>query len=106
MHISHVLGRLRTGRVPAPAVALLFSLLTVAAMDAHPQERLAVGDQAPEITLAAYLQSPDGAPVRLADLRGYVVVIDFWASWCPGCVAAVDHMNALVERLPDSRWCF
>lgn len=41
----------------------------------------AVGDAAPDVVG----KDRDGEPIRLADSRGKVVVLSFWASWCPPC---------------------
>ncbi len=43
----------------------------------------------------------DGKPVSLADMKGKVVLIDFWATWCPPCVAEVPNLRSLTDRFGE-----
>lgn len=44
------------------------------------------------------LQDLAGDPVRLTDLRGRPVVVNFWATWCPPCVAEHASLQRLARR--------
>jgi peroxiredoxin len=41
----------------------------------------------------------DGKRMRLSDLRGKVVVLNFWATWCPPCVEETPELNRLERRI-------
>ena len=59
---------------------------------------LKAGDAAPPFALEKVLQAPSGAGTDLEILKGQVVVLEFWATWCGPCREALPHLNALVEQ--------
>jgi thiol-disulfide isomerase/thioredoxin len=44
------------------------------------------------------LQTLDGKPVSLASLKGKVVMVNFWATWCVPCRQEMPHLQALYEK--------
>jgi len=62
-----------------------------------PASGVGVGEAAPPLTLA----TAKGDTVALDGLRGQVVYVDFWASWCGPCKRSFPWMNELVQRYGD-----
>ncbi|MCQ4873589.1 TlpA disulfide reductase family protein [Butyricimonas paravirosa] len=60
-------------------------------------KKLAPGSSAPEFELT----TPDGKNLALKDLRGHIVLIDFWASWCGPCIDEMPNVKALYEKYHD-----
>jgi thiol-disulfide isomerase/thioredoxin len=52
------------------------------------------GTTAPSISMQTY----DGKKMSLTDLRGKVVMLDFWATWCPPCQAEMPHLIKLAKE--------
>lgn len=77
------------------ALAVAAGVLVVFAMPTYRQGEASVaGKTAQDFALTLY-----GKPGHLSDLRGKVVVLNFWASWCPPCVEETPALNRLQERI-------
>jgi peroxiredoxin len=72
-----------------------------------PSQGLRPGDLAPDFAVVRgdgtvfQLKDLDGQPVRINDLRGKAVWINFWASWCPPCQSETPVIRDLAERYED-----
>ena len=82
---------LKTSIVLAFIVALLYLF---ARPDYRQGEASLRGRSAKDFPLAL-----DGKPIHLSDFRGKVVLLNFWASWCPPCVDEAPALNQLQQRL-------
>ncbi|GAB4528616.1 MAG: hypothetical protein Fur0018_14760 [Anaerolineales bacterium] len=76
-------------------LAVLTLLVVVALMLRRTQEgSILVGDAVPDFALTTF----EGEQIHLADLRGKVVVLNFWASWCKPCEQEAADLEAAWRR--------
>lgn len=87
---------LEKAKIPLMVLAAIWVISTL-----MPNRLLPNGGEAPNWKLA--LVSDDrGEWLSLDDMRGYVVVLDFWATTCPPCLRQIDEMEK-VKRLMEAR---
>src|SRR5713226_1345009 len=77
-----------------PLAMMGLVLLSLVGMAGRPP---LVGSPAPEIAL----KDLQGQEVRLSDLHGKIVLLNFWATWCKPCKEEMPAMQASYERLRD-----
>jgi len=58
---------------------------------------LQVGDKVPDVLIRNIINADD-TTVRISNFKGKLLILDFWATWCAPCVAAIPHMNSLKKQ--------
>lgn len=78
---------------------LILIILIGVSVYRKPSEGPAINRPAPPISATQL----SGAPFKLDDLKGKVVVLDFWATWCPPCRASLPALNEVATRYRQDR---
>ena len=77
------------------ALALGLGIIVLFAMPSYRQGEASIAGK----TARDFPIDLNGQPGHLSDLRGKVVVLNFWASWCPPCVEETPALNRLAEHI-------
>ncbi len=85
------------GRTLWVFIALLGAATAQGAGMAQSLTPITAGGTAPEL----HLQNTDGTPVTTGDFRGKVLLINFWATWCPPCREEMPSLERLHQATRD-----
>jgi peroxiredoxin len=83
--------------IPSQKLFLKILPLAVAGLLLSTQPAAAIlqkGDKAPAVKLV----TTSGQPVTLANYKGYVLIMDFFATWCVPCKESIPHLNSLNRK--------
>ncbi|MGF1573835.1 MAG: TlpA family protein disulfide reductase [Sumerlaeia bacterium] len=61
------------------------------------EQKKLIGKPAPDFELTSIA----GETVRLSELKGNVIILDFWATWCPPCIEALPKMQNIQTKYAD-----
>jgi len=79
-------------------VAVMFGLIVLPRLGGRHDRR---GELAPDFALEVIHGGDPGNRIQLSDLRGKVVVLDFWASWCAPCREQMPVVDRISDRYTD-----
>lgn len=60
----------------------------------------------PDASFSLRLRNQEGEPVDMEELRGKVIFINFWATWCPPCIAEMPSIDELSKKMKGEEVVF
>jgi thiol-disulfide isomerase/thioredoxin len=63
-----------------------------------------MSSQAMDLLWSSEFESPAGDMIRLRDLQGRPLVLNFWATWCPPCVEEMPLIDAFYQKNKSNGW--
>ena len=81
-------------------LATIFLLSSAAKGQAEVETGIHIGQRAPELVL----ESPAGEKISLSSLHGQMVLIDFWAAWCPPCRRENPNLVNIYRQYKDEEF--
>jgi len=79
-------------------LAMLLPILSGA--QSLPVKPLTIGDAVPDITVTNVYNYP-ASKIHLSDLKGKLVILDFWAVWCTGCIQGIPKLDSLQKEFQN-----
>lgn len=86
---------LKANRIGVAALALIFIGFLFTIRDVFEQPVVEAGDKAPPFTVT----TESGRRVGPGEFDGKLLVVNFWATWCPPCVEEMPSLNAFARSL-------
>lgn len=77
------------------AAALLLVALCFIVADSLREKVVGVGDRAPSFSIV----TDKGRQISAEDFGGKVLVLNFWATWCPPCIEEIPSLDAMAKQL-------
>ena len=87
------------------AIALMLGVLALSAPGASADLVLPAGlvkASEPSLAPTTTFLDENGVPKTIESFRGKIVVLNFWATWCPPCVKEIPSLERLATRLPTA----
>jgi peroxiredoxin len=89
----------KTNLLKLLVLAIIVAGAIFLALESRPPRPPQPGDAAPDFTLPTLTEQP----VSLRNYRGNVVIVNFWATWCPPCLEEIPSLKEFAERLRGLR---
>jgi cytochrome c biogenesis protein CcmG, thiol:disulfide interchange protein DsbE len=86
---------MKSDRILQAALALMMAAFCFALYSSLHETVVNAGDRAPDFTITA----DSGKPITARDYGGKLLLLNFWATWCPPCVDEVPGLNEMARQL-------